>query len=121
MLMDMMFIKSPREKNKLNFYLNDNNLYVQNSLKMRKKHLSYYNNTIKIKKELKKKYPVPLVIYWKVSYWLVLPLAYDSLIKGSTNSASSISGLSNKNLFSKKSLISSISLSLKQGKSGFPL
>ena len=61
--MDFMFVKSPKEKKKLNFYLNDNNLYVQNSLKMRKKHLSYYNNTIKIKKELKKKYPVPKILY----------------------------------------------------------
>ena len=58
-----MAVKSRKEKNKLNFYLNDNNLYVQNSLKMRKKHLSYYNNTIKNKKELKKKYPVPKILY----------------------------------------------------------
>ena len=58
-----MFVKSPKEKNKLNFYLNDNNLYVQNSLKMRKKHVSYFNNTIKVKKELKKKYPVPKILY----------------------------------------------------------
>ena len=30
---------------------------------MRQKHLSYFNNTIKVKKELKKKYPVPKIIY----------------------------------------------------------
>ena len=58
-----MFVKSPKEKKKLNFYLNDNNLYVQNSLKMRKKHLSYFNDTIKLKNDLKKKYPVPKILY----------------------------------------------------------
>ena len=61
--MDFMFVKSPKEKNKLNFYLNENNLYVQNSLKMRKKHVSYFNNTIKLKNESKKKYPVPKILY----------------------------------------------------------
>ena len=58
-----MFVKSPKEKKKLNFYLNDNNLYVQNSLKMRKKHVSYFNNKIKLKNDLKKKYPVPKILY----------------------------------------------------------
>ena len=63
MLIDYLFVKSPKEKNKLNLYLNDNNLYVKNSLKMRKKHLSYYNSKIKAKIELKKKYPVPKILY----------------------------------------------------------
>ena len=63
MLMDFMFVKSPKEKNRLNFYLNDNNLYVKNSLKMRQKHLSYFNDSVKIKKELKKKYPIPKILY----------------------------------------------------------
>ena len=58
-----MFVKSPKEKNRLNFYLNDNNLYVKNSLKMRQKHLSYFNDSVKIKKELKKKYPIPKLLY----------------------------------------------------------
>ena len=59
----MMFIKSPREKNKLNFYLNDNNLYVKNSLKLREKHLSYFKEKIKEKNDLKKKFPVPRILY----------------------------------------------------------
>ena len=63
MLMDIMFIKSPREKNKLNFYLNDNNLYVKNSLKLRKKHLSYFKEKIDERNRLKKEYPVPKVLY----------------------------------------------------------
>ena len=63
MLMTFMFVKSPKEKNRLNFYLNDNNLYVKNSLKMRQKHLSYFNDSVKIKKELKKKYPIPKLLY----------------------------------------------------------
>ena len=61
--MDFMFVQSPKEKNRLNFYLNDNNLYVKNSLKMRQKHLSHFNDSIKIKKELKKKYPIPKILY----------------------------------------------------------
>jgi len=63
MLMDIMFIKSPREKNKLYFYLNDNNLYVKNSLKLRKKHLSYFKEKIDERNRLKKEYPVPKVLY----------------------------------------------------------
>ena len=63
MLKEYMFVQSPKEKRKLNLYLNDNNEYVKNSLKMRQKHLSYFNNTIKVKRELKKKYPVPKIIY----------------------------------------------------------
>ena len=63
MLMDIMFIKSPREKNKLNFYLNDNNLYVKNSLKLRKKHLSYFKKKIDERNKLKKEYPVPKILY----------------------------------------------------------
>ena len=61
--MDFMAVKSRKEKNKLNFYLNDNNLYVKNSLKMRKKHLSYFHNKIKMRNDLKKKYPVPKILY----------------------------------------------------------
>ena len=63
MIIDFFFVKSPKEKRRLNFYLNDNNLYVKNSLKMRKKQLSYINNTIKAHKELREKYPVPKILY----------------------------------------------------------
>ena len=63
MLMDLMFIENPKDKNKLNFYLNDNNYYVKNSLKMRKKHLKFYNNKIRSKKEEQAKYPVPKILY----------------------------------------------------------
>ena len=55
MLMDIMFIQSPKEKNKLNLYLNDNNLYVKNSLKMRERHLSYFKENLKKQNEFKKK------------------------------------------------------------------
>ena len=58
-----MAVKSRKEKNKLNFYLNDNNLYVKNSLKMRKKHLSYFHDKIKMRNDLRKRYPVPKIIY----------------------------------------------------------
>ena len=58
-----MFIKSPKEKNKLNFYLNDNNLYVKNSLKLRKKHLSYFKEKIEERNKLKKEFPVPNILY----------------------------------------------------------
>ena len=58
-----MFIKSPREKNKLNFYLNDNNLYVKNSLKLRKHHLSYFKEKIDERNKLKKEFPVPKILY----------------------------------------------------------
>ena len=58
-----MFIKSPKEKNKLNFYLNDNNLYVKNSLKLRKKHLSYFKEKIEERNKLKKEFPVPKILY----------------------------------------------------------
>ena len=58
-----MFIKSPREKIKLNFYLNDNNLYVKNSLKLRKKHLSYFKEKIDERNKLKKEFPVPKILY----------------------------------------------------------
>jgi hypothetical protein len=63
MLMDLMFIKSPKEKNKLNFYLNDNNLYVKNSLKLRKKHMSYLKDKVNERNEQKKKFPVPKILY----------------------------------------------------------
>ena len=63
MLKEYMFVQNPKEKRKLNLYLNDNNEYIKNSIKMRKKHLSYFNNTIKAKNELKRKYPVPKIIY----------------------------------------------------------
>ena len=56
-------IKNLKSKTKLNLYLNDNNLYVQNALKMRKRHVSYFHNTIKIKKEFKEKHPVPKTLY----------------------------------------------------------
>ena len=56
-------IKNLKNKTKLNLYLNDNNLYVQNALKMRKRHVSYFHNKIRIKKEFKEKYPVPKTLY----------------------------------------------------------
>ena len=37
-------IKNLKSKTKLNLYLNDNNLYVQNTLKMRKRQVSYFQN-----------------------------------------------------------------------------
>ena len=58
-----MFIQSPKEKNKLNLYLNDNNLYVKNSLKMRERHLSYFKENLKKQNEFKKKNPVPKILY----------------------------------------------------------
>ena len=63
MLFDFLSVKSPKEKKKLNLYLNDNNLYVKNSLKMRKNHISYFNNIAKAKADLKKKCPVPKILY----------------------------------------------------------
>ncbi len=63
MLMDLLYIEHPKDKNKLNFYLNDNNYYVKNSLKMRKTHLDFYHNNLKAKKEQKRKYPVPKTLY----------------------------------------------------------
>ena len=56
-------IKNLKSKTKLNLYLNDNNLYVQNALKMRKRQVSYFHNKIKIKKEFKEKHPVPKTLY----------------------------------------------------------
>ena len=61
--MDTIYEQSPREKNKLNLYLNDNNFYVRNSIKMRKKHLSFYKDNLKTEKQLKKKYPIPKTLY----------------------------------------------------------
>ena len=52
-----------KRRKKLNLYLNDNNMYVQNALKMRKKHVSLFNNKIRIKKEFNEKYPVPNTLY----------------------------------------------------------
>ena len=52
-----------RKRTKLNLYLNDNNIYVQNSIKMRKHHLSLFNDKLKIKNEFKIKHPVPKTLY----------------------------------------------------------
>ena len=61
--MDIIYVQSPKEKNKLNLYLNDNNFYVRNSIKMREKHLSFYKENLKTQNQLKKKYPVPKILY----------------------------------------------------------
>ena len=52
-----------RKRTKLNLYLNDNNIYVQNSIKMRKHHLSLFNDKLKIKNEFKIKHPIPKTLY----------------------------------------------------------
>ena len=56
-------INNLKKKTKLNLYLNDNNEYFKNALKMRKTHLSYFNNKVKIKKDFKEKHPMPNTIY----------------------------------------------------------
>ena len=61
--MDLMFIENPKDKNKQNFYLNENNYYVKNSLKMRKKHMTFYNEMIRSKKEEQERHPVPKILY----------------------------------------------------------
>ena len=52
-----------KKKTKLNLYLNDNNIYVKNVIKMRKHHLSLFNDKLKIKNEFKIKHPVPKTLY----------------------------------------------------------
>lgn len=61
--MDLLFIENPKEKNKLNYYLNENKEFVKNNLKYRKTHLTFYNNSIKGRKEEQLKYPVPKILY----------------------------------------------------------
>ena len=56
-------INNLKKKTKLNLYLNDNNEYFKNALKMRKTHISYFNNKVKIKKDFKEKHPMPNTIY----------------------------------------------------------
>ena len=56
-------INNLKKKTKLNLYLNDNNEYFKNALKMRKTHLSYFNNKVKIKKDFQEKHPMPNTIY----------------------------------------------------------
>ena len=56
-------INNLKKRTKLNLYLNDNNTYYQNSIKMRKKHLSMFNDKVKIKHEYKKRYPIPRALY----------------------------------------------------------
>lgn len=56
-------INNLKKKTKLNLYLNDNNEYFKNALKMRKTHLSYFNNKVKIKKDFKEKHSMPNTIY----------------------------------------------------------
>ena len=56
-------INNLKKKTKLNLYLNDNNEYFKNAIKMRKTHLSYFNNKVKIKKDFKEKHPMPNTIY----------------------------------------------------------
>ena len=52
-------IDNLKKRKKLNLYLNDNNKYVINAIKMRKKHLSIINDKMNLSKEFKKKHPVP--------------------------------------------------------------
>ena len=52
-------IDNLKKRKKLNLYLNDNNKYVINAIKMRKKHLSIINDKMNLSKEFKKKYPIP--------------------------------------------------------------
>ena len=47
-------IDNLKKRKKLNLYLNDNNKYVINAIKMRKKHLSIINDKINLSKEFKK-------------------------------------------------------------------
>ena len=56
-------INNLKKRTKLNLYLNDNNTYYQNSIKMRKKHLSMFNDKVKIKHEYKERYPIPRALY----------------------------------------------------------
>ena len=56
-------INNLKKKTKLNLYLNDNHEYFKNAIKMRKTHLSYFNNKVKIKKDFKEKHPMPNTIY----------------------------------------------------------
>ena len=56
-------INNLKKRTKLNLYLNDNNTYYQNAIKMRKKHLSMFNDKVKIKHEYKKRYPIPRALY----------------------------------------------------------
>ena len=57
------YINNLKKRTKLNLYLNDNNTYYQNSIKMRKKHLSMLNDKVKIKHEYKERYPIPRALY----------------------------------------------------------
>jgi len=52
-----------KKRTKLNLYLNDCNTYYQNTIKMRKKHLSTFNDKIKVKNEFKKHHPIPKTLY----------------------------------------------------------
>ena len=56
-------INNLKKRTKLNLYLNDNNTYYHNAIKMRKKHLSMFNDKVKIKHEYKKRYPIPRALY----------------------------------------------------------
>ena len=61
--MDITSMNNLKKRTKLNLYLNDKNLYVQNALKMRKTHLSLFNNKIKTNNEFKEKHPLPKKLY----------------------------------------------------------
>ena len=56
-------INNLKKRTKLNLYLNDNNTYYHNAIKMRKKHLSMFNDKVKIKHEYKERYPIPRALY----------------------------------------------------------
>ena len=61
--MDITSMNNLKKRTKLNLYLNDKNLYIQNALKMRKTHLSLFNNKIKANNEFKEKHPLPKKLY----------------------------------------------------------
>ena len=61
--MDITSINNLKKRTKLNLYLNDKNLYIQNALKMRKTHLSLFNSKIKANNEFKEKHPLPKKLY----------------------------------------------------------
>ena len=56
-------INNLKKRTKLNLYLNDNHTYYQNAIKMRKKHLSLFNDKLKINHEFKEQNPIPKTLY----------------------------------------------------------
>ena len=61
-------INNLKKRTKLNLYLNDNNTYYQNAIKMRKKHLSLFNDKLKLNHEFKEQNPIPKTLYTTSNY-----------------------------------------------------